>query len=335
MNAFPFKMAKGIIPMYKIIPFVLWLLIFHLDAAAQNVKVKSRIDSTSILIGNQFQFTLSSTYNPQQVKVLFPTIPDSFNHFEVVQRSKIDTSFGRDENTYTQNFTLTNFDSGAWQIPSFHFDIQSLQGDTIAPQFSDSFLVQVNTIAVDTSQPFKPIFGIRSAKMPVQQMILYVLGIALLLVVLGVLIWYIRKRMKANKKSEVIVPEKIILPHEKALQTLSQIEKEALWQHQQEKIYHTQLTDAMRTYLEEQFNIDCFEKTTTEIIYQVKRNKAFNNSRQALRSIFETADMVKFAKSKPSDDEHVKSLELAVEVVKETYKKVSGDRDSGFGVRSH
>lgn len=171
--------------------------------------------------------------------------------------------------------------------------------------------------------------------MPVQQMILNVLGIALLLVVLGVLIWYIRKRMKANKKSEVIVPEKIILPHEKALQTLSQIEKEALWQHQQEKIYHTQLTDAMRTYLEEQFNIDCFEKTTTEIIYQVKRNKAFNNSRQALRSIFfETADMVKFAKSKPSDDEHVKSLELAVEVVKETYKKVSGNeiRGSGFAV---
>ncbi|GBL34419.1 hypothetical protein EMGBS15_00140 [Filimonas sp.] len=51
-------------------------------------KNSARIDSSSIQIGDQIHLQLSTTYNPQLYRVPLPSIQDTFNHFEVVERSK-------------------------------------------------------------------------------------------------------------------------------------------------------------------------------------------------------------------------------------------------------
>lgn len=288
---------------------------------AQDVKVNARIDSSSILIGEQIQLELSATFNPQRYKVQFPSVMDTFNHFEVVAKGKTDTLIGRNENTYTQRYTLTSFDSGAWKIPSMAFDVLPMQGGEPMVRWTDSFLVNVQTVAVDTSKPFKPIFGIRSAKMPVGQIILYAILIALGLLLSGFLVWYFLKKRK-KKPAVQPEPEVILLPNEKALLALEKLQEAELWQSGQDKAYHTQLTDILRLYLEEQFTMDCFEKTSNEIIQQVKKIKALSTSRQLLRDIFETADIVKFAKGHPTPEEHIQSLQYAKEVIRESYKKV-------------
>jgi hypothetical protein len=292
-------------------------------SSAQQVKISATIDSTTIQIGDQIRLQLTTTYNPQLYRVHFPSIQDTFNHFEVVERMKMDTLLGRNENTYKQIVIITNFDSGQWKIPPVAFDIQSLKGEAPQTLFSDSFLVNVTTLPVDTTKPIKPIFGIRGAKMPIKQLVLYILIVLLIAAILGFIIWYIiKKRREKNKKPEHKEIEISLLPHEKALQSLQRIEKEQLWQSGFDKQYHTILTDVMRLYLEEQFNMDCFEKTSGEIIQQVKRVKALSTSRQSLRTLFETADMVKFAKGQPLPEEHLKSMELAKDVIQESYKKI-------------
>jgi hypothetical protein len=74
--------------------------------------------------------------------------------------------------------------------------------------------------------------------------------------------------------------------------------------------------------------MDVFEKTSSELMQQIKKQKALSNSRQAVRSIFETADLVKFAKNKPSEEEHLQSMELAREIILESYKKYSNNLKS-------
>ena len=292
-------------------------------SSAQQVKISATIDSTTIQIGDQIRLQLTTTYNPQLYRVHFPSIQDTFNHFEVVERTKMDTLIGRNENTYKQTVIITNFDSGQWKIPPVAFDIQSLKGEAPQTLFSDSFLVNVTTLPVDTTKPIKPIFGIRGAKMPIKQLILYIVIALLLAAILGFLIWYFSKKIREkNKKPEHKEIEISLLPHEKALQSLQRIEKEQLWQSGFDKQYHTLLTDVMRLYLEEQFTMDCLEKTSGEIIQQVKRVKALSTSRQSLRTLFETADMVKFAKGQPLPEEHLQSMELAKDVIQESYKKI-------------
>jgi len=306
---------------FPVIFFLSFFLLSSFSSNAQDVKVSATIDSSSILIGDQIRMQLSATYDPQLFRIQFPSVPDTFNHFEVVERSKIDTLMGREENTYRQTVIVTNFDSGQWKIPPVAFEVQSLKGDPSQTLLSDSFLVNVNTMQVDTTKPIKPIFGIRGAKMPLKQIIFYVIAGILIAIILGLLIWYLWKKRK-NKKPVVKEPEIILLPHEKALRELKKINGQQLWQSNREKEYHTVVTDAVRTYLEEQFGMDCFDKTSSEIISQVKKVKALSTSRQSLRRIFETADMVKFAKSKPTPEEHIQSMELAHEFIRESYKKV-------------
>lgn len=303
--------------------FSIFVFAQQVEVVAQPVKINVGIDTNNIQIGDQITLELKATYNPQLYKVQFPTIQDTFNHFEVVERLKPDTTSGRDETTFKQQYLITNFDSGQWKIPSMSFDVLSMKGDAPQVALSDSFLVNVNTVQVDTAKPFRPIFGIRSAKMPLGVLIMYIAAAILVLAVLGFLIWYFIKTMREkNNKPEHKEPEIILLPHEKALKELKQLEELQLWQAGEEKNYHTQLTDIIRTYLNEQFKLDCFEKTSSEIIQQIKRVKPLSTSRQPLRTIFETADMVKFAKSKPTAEEHIQSMELAIEMIRETYKRV-------------
>lgn len=299
------------------------LLFWANTMQSQDVRIKASLDKNNFLIGDAIELTLSASYNPLKYSVRFPILNDTFNHFEIVEKSKIDTVLERENSTFIQKYTITNFDSGVWQIPSFSFQTKSLQAGVDSTFNTDSILVNINTVVVDTSKPFKPIFGIRKATMPLSEILKYVVGGMIVLAILIFGIYYlIKKRREKNKNNLIKVPEISLLPHEKALQSLNYLEEENLWQKGEEKQYHTALTDIIRQYLEEQFNLDCFDKTSSEIISQVKRIIALSTSRKNLRTLFETADMVKFAKSKPTPEQHIESMQIAKEVILESYKKI-------------
>lgn len=309
--------------LYRITLTTLYFLLSTFFSFAQDVNVKASINKNQIEIGDAVELKLSATFNPTQNKVQFPIVSDTFNHFEVIEKAKSDTVINREKNTITQTIIISNYDSGQWKIPSYAFEILPLQGSAPYTMNSDSLFVNVSTIAVDTSKPFMPIMAIRDAKMPMKTIVMYVVGIILVIAILGFLVWYFIKTLREkNNKPKAKIQEIKLLPHEKAMQSLTQLETQNLWQNGQEKTYHTLLTDTIRTYLEEQFNMDVFEKTSSELMQQIKKQKALSNSRQALRTIFETADLVKFAKNKPTEEEHLQSMELAKEVILESYKKV-------------
>jgi hypothetical protein len=311
----------------SVITYLMFLLCCY-TSQAQDVKVKASVDTARILIGDAIKLTLSAEYDPSKFKVQFPLPNDTFNHFELVEKGKPDTIAGRENSVITQQLTITHFDSGQWYIPAFGFIISPLQGQTPYSLLTDSIPVMVNTIAVDTSKPFKPIYEIREARMPLIQKMKYIAAALLAAALAGLLIFYLIKKYRNKNKQTVAAENEIKLPpHEKALQAFESLEAAQWWLEGREKDYHTALTDIMRTYLEEQFSLDCFEKTSSEIISQVKKTRALSNCRKELRHIFETADMVKFAKSTPSADQHAECLQLAKEVIVESYKKIKPSED--------
>lgn len=307
---------------YRLVGILIFLSGVFSIAPAQEVRVESHIDKSSILIGDAITLELSTRFNPVTHIVQFPVLADTFNGFEVVRKGKIDTILSRDINAYKQKYVITHFDSGRWMIPKFKFDIQSKQGLPASSEWSDSLWVNVNTVPVDTSKPFKPIADIRSASRPWQDWVWPLALSMLLLAVLGVGIGYAYKRYKAKQQAKLLIPKRPPLPpHEKALKALGNLADEALHEQGDEKLYYTKLTDILRVYLEEQFGMDCMEKTSSEIMQGVKAHKALANIRQSLRSVLEMADMVKFAKGKPLPEEHLANLEKAKEIIKESFRK--------------
>lgn len=299
------------------------LMLLTLSAWAQQPTVSARIDKPSIILGDQLYLLLNATYNPLTHRVQFPSLNDTFNHIEVLERPKLDSITKGDLIELTQKVKITSFDSGRWEIPSLAFTIQPLNGDSSSSIASTTIFLDVQSPVVDTSQPFKPIMAIREAKMPLKEIITYlILGVILLIGIIALLVFLYRK-WKASRKKEIAKPkEPILLPHEKALQALQNLETKQLWQNGEGKRYHTELSDILRAYLEDQFSIDCFEKTTSEIVYQVKRVRVLTAFRQPIRDALTLSDMVKFAKAKPLAEEHTEMLETIRTFIVESYKKV-------------
>ena len=141
-----------------------------------------------------------------------------------------------------------------------------------------------------------------------------------------ILIFYLFKKFSKSKKTIDKKFEEIeITPaHIIALNNLNEIEKKELWQQNKLKEYHSEISEILRKYIEGRFNCLALEATTDEIMTSLK-NQLTNELNIDLRNVLQTADLAKFAKSKPSEKENIDSMILAKKFVNQT--KISEENE--------
>ena len=142
------------------------------------------------------------------------------------------------------------------------------------------------------------------------------------LLVLSLLIagyWAYHKYL--NKIHEFPVEEvKVIIPaHKIALDKLHDLDEKKLWQ-SDIKGYQSELTYIVREYLENRYNIPALESTSDEIVTDIKKKDISTTLINEMKNILQVADLVKFAKSKPSMNIHQEFMEKALSFVRETKK---------------
>ena len=135
------------------------------------------------------------------------------------------------------------------------------------------------------------------------------------LVVLGIYLY-----RKYRNKQLGIVPVKPKEPCDVvALRELEHIREEKLCQRNMFKEYYSGITDALRKYVAERFQVSALESTTDEIISELESISTLDfNSRNKLADVLRLADFVKFAKMEPLPDENDESMKKAIEFVSET-----------------
>jgi dTDP-glucose pyrophosphorylase len=106
-----------------------------------------------------------------------------------------------------------------------------------------------------------------------------------------------------------------------ALQKLEQIKTEKIWQQGQIKQFYTDITDVIREYLENGYQINAMEMTTEEIVALVKKNKDLDEIRIVLKEMLELSDLVKFAKFVPLENDNEKMVLDAFMIVEKTTKE--------------
>ena len=101
---------------------------------------------------------------------------------------------------------------------------------------------------------------------------------------------------------------------------MKELDEKQLLQQNKIKIYYSELTDIVRTYIEKDIHIPALESTTNELIETIND---FNESSklgisketiQQLKQVLQSADLVKFAKSKPIIED-IKNDRNIVEVI--------------------
>ncbi|MDJ0645080.1 MAG: hypothetical protein QNJ57_03770 [Flavobacteriaceae bacterium] len=277
-------------------------------------EVRAKADTTKIRIGEQINYQI--TIENADKGVIFPELElDSLNRIEIVESLPIDTL----KEKLIKKYVLTSFDSGQYVLPQQRISIWSQQ------YLTDSLVIDVATVAVDTTkQAMFPIKAIQREPYTFQDFKKYLwwLIAALLLIAL---ILYLRSRRKRT-------PEEIaaaIPPYQLALQRLTELDAKQLWQRNKVKQYYVELTDIVRTYIERELSIPALESTTDELIETMTDFNTSsslniqNGTINKLNGLLKDADLVKFAKFKPLENEIELHRQDARKVIDELKPKLS------------
>lgn len=304
-------------PHFPLLPAFQWataccLVIMSLQSAGQTT-VTARIDTRQITIGDQARVFIEAHNDSALGRLQWATIPDSFNNLEVVERGKIDTIRQGGAITYRQRLLITGFDSGLFKIPSFAFSVIPNTGNAYTLQ-TDSFLLGVQTVAVDTTKGFKGIKGIMYVKSSWMDYIWQIAGgaVLLLLVVLAT-IYFVRRRMNRPKPQ---APAESLQDY--TLRLLQALDARQLWQKRQVKEYYVELTDIVRTYIEARFQTAAMELTTDEILQKALLHPEMMPHHDLLARLLQTADLAKFAKFQPAQQEHIDAMLLSRQFIENT-----------------
>lgn len=284
------------------------------NKSAEKAVVKA--DTLRRFIGQQVVLTINVQV-PSTKKVLWPSIPDSLGKLEVVKRGTIDTAKGNEKNwkQYSQKLTVTSFDTGYIAFPKLPF--RTGTGKDTSLITSDSVLLQYTTIAVDTTKAIKDIKDVMHAPLTGGEIFPWILAI-MALGAIAVIAYTVYLRKKSKKPLILFKPKPEIPAHIKALEALNHLKEESLWKKGKYKEYYTGLTDILREYMGERFGVMAQEMTSDEILDALKKLSLQERSINDLRSLFFTADMVKFAKGIPETNENEENIGAAYDFIETT-----------------
>lgn len=285
---------------------------------AQQVTVDANIDSTQIAIGEQAKIKLEVSADAKS-KIDFKQYKDTIiKGLELVGKVKIDTLYLNDKKRIllSRQYTVTSFDSALYYIPPFEVLVDSV------PYQSKALALKVYSVPVDTLKA-DHFFGEKGIMHPNLMWADVSLAVYLFigLIPLILLVVYLLRQFIRNKpiiRHVWITPPKPA--YEVALTEIAEIKEDKKWQQNNSKAYYSKLTDVVRTYMAERFSFNAMEMTTAEIIACIK-NIDDVKCLEELRTLFETADLVKFAKHVPMINENDMNLTNAIDFVNNTKRE--------------
>lgn len=289
---------------------------FIISGISQGIKVSAKIDSGKILIGDHVKLYICAGFK-NGTTVVWPELKEDLSgNIRIINTSTIDSNSTNDSILLKRTYTLTSYDSGSFYIPSIVFKFKNNDDTTFNEAYSDSLLLNVNTIAVDTTKTIKDIKGPVSVPYDWREIIPYVAGTLLLAALIWFAMYYIRRRKKGLKLIDFSKPD--VPAHISALMALEALKNKKLWQNNKTKEYYTELTEIIRMYIEKRFAVAAMEMTSDEIVSSFRSIDISDDLKSKLKQLFVLADLVKFAKATPLPNEHDLSYYNAEHFVKET-----------------
>jgi hypothetical protein len=271
-----------------------------------------------MLVGQQVQLTVTAVAD-KDANVEFPQetlLPVGIEFMGAIEMPTEKADNG--QMRYQRGYVLTSFEDTLYYLPPLTVKVDGKEYQT------KKLALKVLTVDVDTTD-FEKYYGPKSVQdNPFNWEIdrwAVPFWLSVLLLVLLAATYYLYLRLRDNKP--VISRPRFVrrlLPHQKAMKAIEEIKAEKMQTAEDPKVYYTLLTDTLRKYIEERYGFSAMEMTSSEIIDRLM--KADPESLGELRQLFETADLVKFAKYSTLINENDANLVSAIDFINKTKLEV-------------
>lgn len=310
----------------------LFLSFYIFSIQAQKPTARATIQPAEILIGEQALINLQ-VIAPKDKEILFPVYDNYIvEGLEVLSMGNADTTIVDNIRTINVQYLVTSFDSTLYFVP--HMPVSD-GVDTIfsnsfglkvtSPELKDSTVAYLDkmqmgeTDSIDFNElqlnDIKPIQKAPFTWLDFLSLLWIPLVILIVLVIVGGIIYLI---IRKNKKGYFFTPPPVLPPHIRAMRDLDTIKEEKIWLQNRHKEFYTQVTEVLRQYIHARYGISSLEMTSGEILNKIRTKTDVDSVYDNLKQVLSTADLVKFAKYSPYNDENDLSLMNAYFFVNQT-----------------
>lgn len=265
---------------------VIFILLILAVVSHAQVQVTASVDSTKILIGGRSHYFIT-VYAPKGTKISFPEfnnkkeiVPD----VEVLS-AKSDTADANSKVRIRRIYTITAWDAKRYTIPAQKVIVGG------ATKTTGNVTLDVQAVPVDTvkSTPMPP-DDIQKVPFSWGEWVPVILVIVLALILIC-FVFYLYRILCHKKNGRALKKARALSYYEQAKQDLSEIAANKML-YAEQKAYYTDVTNVLRKYISQRYNINALEMTSHEILESMKDVCDVSE----LKVVFNTADLVKFAK---------------------------------------
>lgn len=282
---------------------------------AQSLDVTASTDSSDYLLGDYINYTLELRYD-EGVQPVFNFQPDSLKELTFIENGKFENYESDGKTVELFRYVYSYYDSADVTIPAVEIPYTVQGRDDTLYAASNTVDVAIRKLEIDM-QNQKPHDVKAPFTIPLDWW--FILLIVLILLALVVASYFAYRYYKRKRGGKVEVKKIVVLPpHVTALNKLKELEAQKLWQQGEVKEYHSEITQIIRGYYEERFNILALEMTSGEILEQLEKIDDANEVYEATRSFLSNADLVKFAKFQPMPVVNEEMMKQAYEIVETT-----------------
>ncbi len=284
------------------------------NLSAQSLSIQGELDKSEMKTGEQASVNLIiRTDNLPQTRFRLSN-DGSERRFEVLELGALDTT-KLDEKLLEikARLLVTSFDSTLVRIPPIIVETPTAIDST------ESFALNVIQPQVDVSKPneFKGIkapWGVSLTWRDIIDIIfsswgLWLIVIIHLLLLIALLVYEWNK--KYNKRNSIpLEPVRSLTAIEEFDQLLRLIGERNYVSQEDFKTYYTMLIEALKTYLDKQLHLQTLEQTSNEVLESLRTFGYQTKELNSLEQVFRWADLSKFAKSNPTEEEAENSMKI-------------------------
>jgi hypothetical protein len=277
------------------------------------VEVKAEVDRATATTGDLIRYTLSAISDPS-VRVELPEMGSQIAGLRILDMGQKGPEEKEGRVHWEKWYQLKADLIGSYIIPGAVFCSYNETGEKKEHKTSQIF-IEVTSVIEDkaAATDIKEIKPLETIKRDYTAIVLYSLGgIALLGLILGGIFWY-----RFNYKKATAAPPRPA--HELAFEELERLRNEGLIDRGIYQEHYFKFSEIFRRYLERRFHFPAVERTTEEILPALSGLAGFEERvRSGARSLLLQADLVKFARRTPTNEQVEQEYRQALSFIHET-----------------
>jgi hypothetical protein len=213
-------------------------------------------------------------------------------------------------------FQAQAFETGKASIPAFRVDWKGPGGKSgsVASRAVPLEIVSVLKGTDEKPADLKPPASLPPPPFPWKIAAMALLALAA--IVAALVLWKRRRKPLPQAAPSPAAPQ--IPAHELAYQELERLLASGLLQEGRIKEFHVELAEILKRYLSGRFGIETLERTSEEVLEEMKRGRVGAAPVGLARELFTGTDLVKFAKHVPLEHEVRLTVDRAYRLVDQT-----------------